>query len=117
MKSLGQHLVVELYDCPPDRLAAVDGVQETMVKAARAAKATIIDSIFHHFQPHGVSGVVVIAESHFAIHTWPEHGYAAIDLFTCGNSTRPWEAFKVVKRLFKAGHFSVMKMERGLLPR
>ncbi|HOI43872.1 MAG TPA: adenosylmethionine decarboxylase, partial [Elusimicrobiales bacterium] len=71
MRSLGQHLVVELYDCPPGRLSAVDEVQEAMVKAARAAKATIIDSVFHHFQPHGVSGVVVIAESHFAIHTWP----------------------------------------------
>jgi spermidine synthase len=117
MKSLGQHLVVELYDCPPGRLSDVAEVQKAMVKAARAAKATIIDSVFHHFQPHGVSGVVVIAESHFAIHTWPEHGYAAIDLFTCGNSTRPWEAFKVVKRLFGAGHSSVMKMERGLLPR
>jgi len=117
MKALGQHLILELYGCRAASLSSVSEVQETMLKAAKAAKATIIDSIFHHFQPHGVSGVVVIAESHFAIHTWPEHRYASVDLFTCGDKTKPWEAFKVVKKLFKATHFSVMKMERGLLPK
>lgn len=117
MKALGQHLILELYDCNAAALASVSTVQDTMLKAAKAANATIIDSIFHLFKPYGVSGVVVIAESHFAIHTWPEHGYASVDLYTCGSTTRPWEAFKTVKKLFKAGHFSVMKMERGLLPR
>lgn len=117
MKALGQHLILELYGCSAAALSSVPRVQEAMLKAARAADATIIDSIFHHFKPHGVSGVVVIAESHFAVHTWPEHGYAAVDLFTCGAGTRPWEAFKTVKRLFKAAHFSVMNMERGLLPK
>ena len=108
---------MELYGCDKKTLSAVDKVQDIMIAAARAANATIIDSIFHRFKPCGVSGVIVIAESHFAIHTWPEHQYAAVDLFTCGDKTRPWEAFKVVKKLFKAGHFSVMKMERGLLPK
>ncbi len=117
MKALGQHLILELYDCSSAGLSSVSAVQDSMLEAARAANATIIDSIFHHFKPHGVSGVVVIAESHFAIHTWPEHRYASVDLYTCGAGTRPWEAFKVVKKLFKAGHFSVMKLERGLLPR
>lgn len=117
MKSLGQHLILELYGCSQKALSSVSGVQDVMLKAARAADATIIDSIFHLFKPHGVSGVVVIAESHFAIHTWPEHRYASVDLYTCGSTTRPWEAFKTVKKLFKATHFSVMKMERGLLPR
>ncbi|MDA8131578.1 MAG: adenosylmethionine decarboxylase [Elusimicrobia bacterium] len=116
MKALGQHLVLELYGCNAGVISSVPNVQEAMVKAARAADATIIDSIFHHFKPHGVSGVVVIAESHFAIHTWPEHAYASVDLYTCGAKTRPWEAFKVLKKLFKASHFSVMKLERGLLP-
>ena len=116
MKALGQHLVIELYDCERKTLSKVDEVQAIMIEAAQAAKATIIDSIFHRFTPYGVSGVVVIAESHFAIHTWPEHRYASIDLFTCGAKTKPWEAFKVVKRGFKCSHFSAMKMERGLLP-
>jgi len=117
MKALGQHLILELYGCSPKTLSSVSGVQDAMLKAARAADATIIDSIFHLFKPHGVSGVVVIAESHFAIHTWPEHRYASVDLYTCGNKTRPWEAFKALKRLFKASHYSVMKLERGLLPK
>ena len=117
MKALGKHLILELYDCNAAMLSSVSSVQEVMLKAARAANATIIDSIFHLFKPHGVSGVVVIAESHFAIHTWPEHGYASVDLYTCGSKTRPWEAFKTVKKLFKAKHFSVMNMERGLLPK
>ena len=116
MKALGQHLVLELYGCKAGTISSVPDVQEAMVKAARAAEATIIDSVFHHFKPHGVSGVIVIAESHFAIHTWPEHSYASVDLYTCGSRTKPWEAFKVLKRLFKASHFSVMKLERGLLP-
>lgn len=117
MKALGQHLILELYGCAPDALSSVACVQDAMQRAARAAKATIVDSVFHHFKPHGVSGVVVIAESHFAIHTWPEHGFASVDLFTCGAKTRPWEALKTLRRLFKPAHFSVMKMERGLLPK
>ena len=115
MKSLGTHLIVELYACDKKILSAVDKVQAAMIAAASAAKATVIDSIFHHFKPYGVSGVIVIAESHFAIHTWPEHGYASVDLFTCGTGTRPWEAFKRLKKDFKASHFSVMKLERGLM--
>ena len=117
MKALGQHLILELYGCAPDALSSVAAVQDAMQRAAKAAKATIIDSVFHHFHPHGVSGVVVIAESHFAIHTWPEHGFASVDLFTCGARTRPWEAFKTLRRHFKPAHFSVMKLERGLLPK
>ena len=117
MKALGQHLILELYGCSAETLSSVADVQDAMIKGARAAGATIIDSIFHHFEPYGVSGVVVIAESHFAIHTWPEHNFASVDLFTCGDKTRPWEAFKTVKKLFKATHFSVMKLERGLLPK
>ncbi|MCX5785228.1 MAG: adenosylmethionine decarboxylase [Elusimicrobia bacterium] len=117
MKALGQHLVIELYGCDKKAISKVDTVQAIMLEAAKAANATIIDSIFHHFAPYGVSGVVVIAESHFAIHTWPEHNYASVDLFTCGAKIIPWEAFKVLKKRFKTTHFSAMKMERGLLPK
>jgi len=76
----------------------------------------VIDSVFHNFKPHGVSGVVVIAQSHFAIHTWPEHRYASADLFTCGEKIKPWKAFNAIKKLFKAASFSVINLERGLLP-
>ena len=117
MRTLGRHLIAELYGCDKKSLSSVEKVQHTMIAAAKAANATVIDSIFHRFTPCGVSGVVVIEESHFAIHTWPEHNFASVDLFTCGDKTRPWEAFKTVKKMFKATHFSVMKLERGLLPK
>ena len=116
MKALGQHLILEFYDCSPAALSSVARVQDAMLRAARAAQATVIDSVFHSFKPHGVSGVVVIAQSHFAIHTWPEHRYASADLFTCGDQLKPWKAFNTVKKLFKAANFSVIKLERGLLP-
>ena len=57
-----------------------------MTEAAKTAGATVVKTVFHHFSPHGISGVVVIAESHLAVHTWPEHGYASIDIFTCGEA-------------------------------
>lgn len=117
MKILGQHLIVELYDCNAATLASVAKVETIMVSAAKAAKATIVDTVFHHFKPHGVSGVVVIAESHLAVHTWPEHKYVSIDLFTCGSELNPWDAYRVVRKMFRAGHSSVMKIERGMVPK
>ncbi|PIS47800.1 MAG: adenosylmethionine decarboxylase [Elusimicrobia bacterium CG08_land_8_20_14_0_20_51_18] len=115
MKALGKHLIVELYGCDEKLLSSVNFVQNIMAEAAKAAKTTVIDSIFHKFQPHGVSGVVVIAESHLAIHTWPEHKFASVDFFTCGQGSKPWKAFEIIKKKFKATHFSVMKLQRGLL--
>lgn len=115
MKAIGLHLIVELYDCKSRKLLTdVSEVEKVMLSATRAAKATIIDSIFHRFQPHGVSGVVVIGESHLSIHTWPEFKYAAVDIFTCGNSTDPQRAFEVLRRKFKPTRSNVMKVERAL---
>jgi len=87
-----------------------------MLKAAHDAGATVIDSIFHNFKPYGVSGVVVISQSHFAIHTWPEHRYASADLFTCGDAVNQQKALNAVKKLFRASRFSIVKMERGFVP-
>jgi S-adenosylmethionine decarboxylase proenzyme, Bacillus form len=116
IKALGRQLIVEFNGCDAGILASAEKVQTAMLKAASAAGADIIDSVFHHFKPYGVSGVVVISQSHFAIHTWPEHGYVAADLFTCGDTMDVWKAFKMLKRSFKAKDFSVVNMERGLMP-
>jgi len=67
-----------------------------LVEAARQANATVVTSTFHHFYPQGVSGVVVVSESHLAIHTWPEKGYAALDIYTCGDTTDPQKAVDYV---------------------
>jgi S-adenosylmethionine decarboxylase proenzyme len=80
---LGMQLICEFFECDPEVLNNVPRIRELLVNAARAGNATVITDVFHHFNPHGVSGVVVIAESHVAIHTWPEHGCASLDIFSC----------------------------------
>lgn len=115
MKSIGLHLIIDLYECRNKKLLTdVSEVESVMLCAAKAAKATVIDSIFHRFQPHGVSGIVVIGESHLSIHTWPEYKYAAVDVFTCGNCTSPQKAFEVLRKKFKSARSGVMKVERAL---
>ena len=113
MASLGRHIIVEYYDCDPALMNDVTHIEQSMEQAAEASGATIINSTFHHFSPYGVSGVVVIQESHLAIHTWPEYGYASVDLFTCGGSVDPWVAYRELKAFFKAGHGSAVEMSRG----
>jgi spermidine synthase len=115
MNALGRHILVEFYDCSPELMNDVVHIENSMVAAAETAGATVINSTFHHFSPYGVSGVVVIQESHLAIHTWPEFGYAAVDLFTCGDSVDPWVSYSFLKEAFEAGHGSSMELRRGQL--
>ena len=120
MNSLGRHIVVEYFGCEPEVLDDVVHIEQTMLEAARKAEATIINSTFHHFSPFGVSGVVVIQESHLAIHTWPEYGFASVDIFTCGDEVDPWVAYNVLLEGLKAEHGSAIEMGRGqknLLPK
>jgi S-adenosylmethionine decarboxylase len=115
MKALGKHLIVELYDCDRSLIDRVDQVEAILVEAVKISKATIIKPVFHQFNPHGVSGVVVIAESHFSIHTWPEYGYCALDIFTCGEQIDSDLALQFLKKAFRAKNMSVMELKRGTL--
>lgn len=112
MKALGRHILVEFLNCKADVLNDVVAIEKAMVEAAQIAGATVINSTFHHFSPYGVSGVVVIQESHLAIHTWPEYRYAAVDLFTCGDTVDPWVSFEHLKMAFEAS-YSALEMNRG----
>lgn len=112
-KTLGRHILVEFFGCTPSILNDVIQIETSMVDAAIKAEATVINSTFHHFSPYGVSGVVVIQESHLAIHTWPEYGYAAVDVFTCGPDVNPWIAYDYLKTNFEAKHGSAMEINRG----
>ena len=116
MQALGRQILVELYGCDRDVLDSEDLIREILLEGVRRSGATIITDTFHTFSPHGVSGVIVIAESHVAIHTWPEHGYAAIDVFTCGESIDPWVIQKYAERHFRADNVSSMELKRGLFP-
>lgn len=92
-------------------------IEKYMIEAAKAAKATIVKSVFHTFNPWGVSGVIVIEESHLTIHTWPEYKYAAVDLFTCGNMINPSAAFNLLEIKLKAERFDLKEISRGSLER
>ncbi|HNX01805.1 MAG TPA: adenosylmethionine decarboxylase [Candidatus Cloacimonadota bacterium] len=114
MQALGRQILVEYYDCNPDILKNVQIIEKAMVDACNMAQATVVTQTFHEFSPFGVSGVVVIAESHVAIHTWPEYRYAAVDIFTCGETIQPWILFEHLKKILDSKHYSNMELKRGL---
>ncbi len=114
VKALGTHILVELEDCNTETLDDLKKIEDVLLEAARKAKATIIESRFHRFSPFGVSGVVVIAESHLTIHTWPEYAYAAVDIFTCGKVLQPSIATDYLIEAFESKNPSIVELERGL---
>ena len=114
MKILGRHLVVELSECNQDKLNDLGFLEECLDEAVRRSGATKVRSVFHRYNPQGISGVVVIAESHISIHTWPEYGYAAVDFFTCGQSVDPYLALAHVRDGLEAGDVHVSEVKRGI---
>ena len=86
-----------------------------MIDAAEKSGATIVNSIFHTFNPWGVSGAVVITESHLTIHTWPEYGYAAVDVFTCGDDVDAWTGFKILQDGLKSERYTTVLIKRGIV--
>ncbi len=116
MNESGRHLVADFHGCTED-LNDPKLVMDALEKACEVAGATIISRSGHHFSPYGVTAVVVIAESHLAVHTWPEYAYAAVDLFTCGDTVDTWKAFDLVKSAFGATRVDVKDMPRGILSR
>jgi S-adenosylmethionine decarboxylase len=115
LHALGTHLLLELRDCNPKTLTNLEFVQSAMKNAALEAQATIVEVAFHEFSPFGISGMVVIAESHLAIHTWPEYGYAAVDIFTCGDLINPQVAARFLIDKFESKNPSIVEMKRGIL--
>jgi S-adenosylmethionine decarboxylase len=114
METRGTHIVCELSGCRQDLLTNVDDVQKIMENAARESNAQILKVVFHRFQPQGVSGVVVLAESHISIHTWPEAGYAAVDFYTCGDHTDPWIACEYAAKKLGATSMLTTEVKRGI---
>jgi S-adenosylmethionine decarboxylase proenzyme len=111
----GRHLLVEYAGCNFDALNDVDQIRTLMEQAARAAQMTIVASVFHPFVPQGVTGVVVLEESHLSIHTWPEIGYAAVDFYTCGSGA-PEKSHDVLMTGLTAKKFEMLEIDRGLNP-
>ena len=112
---LGQHVLAEFFECDPNILNSIDKVEKYMIDSALECGATIVQKCFHMFSPYGVSGVVIISESHLAIHTWPELGYAAVDLFTCGSKCDPKVAYEFLKKKFNSKKAFYTQLKRGIL--
>ena len=113
VETLGRHILVEYYNCDPEILKDPVFIEKEMNQAATIAKATIVESKFHHFNPWGVSGAVIVAESHLTIHTWPEYGFASADFFTCGDID-PWKSFAYLEKVLKAELSESVEIPRGL---
>jgi S-adenosylmethionine decarboxylase len=114
MSALGRHVLAEFYGCPDTILNDLAQIRQEMVTAALIAGAEVRETVFHQFSPQGVSGVVVISESHLAIHTWPEFGYAAVDIFTCGQTVDPWVSCNYLKQKFAAQNMTAREIKRGI---
>ena len=113
--SLGTHVLVDFYNCNTKSLNDVQFVRESLLEAARIAEAAIVTENFHIFSPHGISGVVIIQESHITIHTWPEYGYAAVDLFTCGSNLKLKNAMLFLKERFQSTTMEFNNIMRGVI--
>lgn len=114
MKALGRQILVEFYESDRSIIDNVEAIENILLEGTLASGATVISHNFHKFSPHGVSGTVVIAESHVTIHTWPEYGYAAVDIFTCGETIDPWIIQEYLQKAFHSKNISSMEMKRGL---
>ncbi len=113
--NLGTHYLADFFNCDRRKINDIAFIERIMIEATERAGASMIKPFFHKFSPHGISGVIVIAESHFAIHTWPEYGYAAVDLFSCADFDYK-SALNHIRMSIGAEHHSVELMRRGILP-
>lgn len=114
MDTYSRHCILELWGCNRELLNDIKFVEKMMTEAALQAGAEVREVTFHQFAPQGVSGVVIVSESHLAIHTFPEHGYASIDVFTCGKRIDPKKAASLIAQKLKANKIYEMNVERGL---
>lgn len=115
MQRIGRHLILELWGCGFEQINSIDNIERAIKETIDACGATLLDLRVYPFTPQGVTGVAILSESHLMIHTWPELGYAAVDVFTCGYHTDPAKAVPVLKRYFSPSHVQVMEMNRGIV--
>ena len=115
MDTVGRHIIMDLWECNPELLKRKEDVERIMVEAAQRADADIREVVFHQFEPDGVSGIVVISESHLSIHTFPEHGYASVDVYTCGDMN-PHVSMKYLESHFESRSNESIEVVRGQRP-
>ncbi|MEL6909190.1 MAG: adenosylmethionine decarboxylase [Cyanobacteria bacterium J06598_4] len=114
MEQIGTHLVIDAWQAPADLLNDPDVIRAALIEAITVGKTTLIDLCVHQFSPHGVTATATLAESHIAIHTWPEHGYFAADLFFCG-AGEPKIAANILQTNLKARQVKIQELKRGFI--
>lgn len=114
MLPLARHTLLELHGCDAAMLKDAAALKPVVLDAVRRGRGTIVTDVFHNFSPHGVSGVVVIAESHVAIHTWPEHGFAAVDIFSCSVALDVEAIRAVLEEGLRSRRTEARTIERGV---
>ena len=113
MGTLGKHYLLDLKDCNADALDDLDFIKEVLFSVANEAGTAVIGDSFHKFMPQGLSGVLLITGAHLCVHTWPEHSYAAIDIFTHGDSFRPEEAARLIVEKLESKNPAIVELKRG----
>ena len=114
--SNGRHLILDLYDCDPEILNDYEGLEQIMLAGLSLSKATVLRVIGEHFEPQCVTLLALLAESHCSIHTWPEIGYAAVDLYTCGDTTNTHKAAQFIGDSLKAKTVEEKELVRSTTP-
>ena len=112
MEKVGTHLIIDAWQAPSELLNDPEAIRKGLIEAITAGKATLIDLCVHQFSPYGVTATATLAESHIAIHTWPEHGYFAADLFFCG-AGKPQKAMQILQSALQAQQIRVREIDRG----
>ena len=112
---LGVHYLIGFYDCDEKYLISVSKIKHLMINAGEIGKFNVVKSCFHRFKPYGVSGVLVLKESHFTIHTWPEYQYAAVDIFLCDTSLKIDKVVKYLCEIFSTDNYKIKKINRGIM--
>ncbi len=113
LEGLGIHCICELYGCPRELLDDESFAKRALQGAVDQGMATLLGEVSHHFHPQGVTALALIAESHVAVHTWPEHGYVAVDVFTCGDRASAERACEYLVRAYRADRHTMQKLCRG----
>ncbi len=114
-KTLGLHILADIYGIEPDRIDKVEDIKNLLETAVKVADLTKISSHYYQFKPHGATGVILLAESHISIHTWPEHGIATVDVYTCGDPSKAYKAMDYIISSLEPTRVDKQIHERGLM--
>lgn len=113
--SLGNHFLIDFYDCNYKKIISVNDIKQIMIKSGKMGEFHVVKKFFHQFKPYGVSGVLVLKESHFTIHTWPEYNYVAVDIFLCNFEIDITMIIKYLSFVFESKNYKIKQITRGVL--